>query len=91
MDLLFKRYTSPFILLDTLILTHGLSEFIDDLLKTINEEKEESTLWEYFLHKVYDMSWKEFTEKVKPIETKPIDLGATINKSKNMLNNFTPN
>ena len=55
------------------------------------EEQEEKTQWEFFLHKVYDKTWKEFINEIKTSnEQKEIDLGATLNKSKNMLKNFTP-
>ena len=91
MDLLFSRYASPFVLLDSLILTNSTSEFISDMFKFINEEQEEKTQWEFFLHKVYDKTWKEFIDEIKTSnEQKEIDLGATLNKSKNMLKNFTP-
>ena len=92
MDLLFSRYASPLILLDNLILTNSTSDFIDDFFKFINEEKEEKTQWEFFLHKIYDKTWKEFIDEIKPSnnEQKAVDLGATIRKSKDMLNNFTP-
>ena len=91
MDLLFKRYASPFILIDNLILTNSSSSFIDDFIDFINEEKEEQIRWEFFLHKVFDKSWKEFCDEVsQPIDDKEIDLGATVKKSKDMLNNFTP-
>ena len=91
MDLLYKRYESPFILIDNLILTNSSSSFIDDLINFINEEKEEQTRWEFFLHRVFDKSWKKFCDEVsQPIDDKEIDLGATVKKSKNMLNNFTP-
>ena len=87
MDLLFVRYASPFILLDGLILTNSLKNFVDDFFDFINEDRE----WEFFLHKVYDKSWSEFSNEMKQSENqKPIDLGATLMKSKNMLNNFTP-
>ena len=88
MDLLFVRYASPFVLLDGLILTNSLKNFVDDFFDFINEDRE----WEFFLHKVYDKSWSEFSNDMKQSENqKPVDLGATIVKSKNMLNNFTPN
>ena len=88
MDLLFVRYASPFVLLDGLILTNSLKNFVDDFFDFINKDRE----WEFFLHKVYDKSWSEFSNDMKQSENqKPIDLGATIVKSKNMLNNFTPN
>ena len=93
MDLLFKRYASPFILIDNLILTNSSSSFIDDLIDFINKEKEEQINWEFFLHKVFDKSWKEFCDELiaqESINDEKIDLGATFKKSKNMLNNFTP-
>ena len=86
MDLLFKRYASPFILLDNLISTSSLTSFIVEMWETVNEEK----LWDYFMHKVFDKSWNEFVDDVKPKKTKMIDVGATLIKSKNMLKNFTP-
>lgn len=89
--MLFKRYASPFILLDTLILTNSISDFISDMFKFINEEQEEKTQWEFFLHKVYDKTWKEFIDEISVSkEQKTIDLGATLKKSKNMLKDFTP-
>ena len=87
MDLLFKRYASPFVLLDSLILTHSLNNFISDFIDFVNKDKE----WEFFLHKIYDKSWSEFSDSIKQSDDhKPIDLGATLIKSKNILNNFTP-
>lgn len=91
MDLLFSRYASPFVLLDNLILTSSTSDFINDMFKFINAEKEEQAQWEFFLHKVYDKSWKEFLDEINVSDgQKEVDLGATLKKSKNMLKNFTP-
>ena len=91
MDLLFVRYASPFVLLDGLILTNSLNNFVDDFFDFIIEERKEKSEWEFFLHKVYDQSWSDFVKEIEQSENqKPIDLGATIVKSKNMLNNFTP-
>lgn len=87
MDLLFSKYASPFILLDGLILTSSLTSFIDDFIGFVSDKIQ----WELFLHKVFDKTWSEFKSEVKPSNTdKEIDLGATIIKSKDMLNNFTP-
>ena len=87
MDLLFKRYASSFVLLDSLIITNSLNSFVDDFFDFVKEDNE----WEFFLHKVYDKSWSEFSDSIKQSENQePIDLGATLNKSKNILNNFTP-
>ena len=91
MDLLFKRYASPFVLLDNLIATASLSNFIDDLFKFIGEEKQEETTWQFFLHKVFDKSWKDFCEEIASVDkAEKVDVGATIKKSHDMLNNFTP-
>ena len=91
MDLLFKRYTSPFLLLDNLIQTNSLSSFIDDIFKFINSENQERTHWEFFLHKVYDESWNDFIERTKSEEnSQTVDLGATLKNSIKMLINFTP-
>ena len=87
MDLLFKRYASPFLLLDSLILTNSLNKFISDFIDFVNKDKE----WEFFLHKIYDQTWDEFSDSIKQSNDQtPIDLGATLMKSKNILNNFTP-
>ena len=91
MDLLFSRYASPFVLLDNFLLTNSLSDFIDDMFKLINEERKEKTQWEFFLHKVYEKTWKEFIDEINiSNEEKEIDLGATLRKSKDILKNFTP-
>ena len=87
MDLLFTRYASPFVLLDGLIMTNSLNSFVDDFFDFVNEERN----WEFFLHKVYDQSWSDFVKEIEQSgNQKPIDLGATLMKSKTMLNNFTP-
>lgn len=86
MDLLFTKYASPFVLLDGLIQSNGLSDFINDFIQ-FHQERE---AWEFFLHKVFDISWDEFRKSLIPHEEEKIDVGATFVKSKNMLNNFTP-
>lgn len=91
MDLLFKRYASPFLLLDNLIQTNSLSSYIDDIFKFINSENQERTQWEFFLHRVYDESWTDFIERIKSEEnSQTVDLGATLKNSREMLINFTP-
>lgn len=91
MDLLFVRYASPFCLIDGLILTNSLNNFVDDFFDFVIDERKERSQWEFFLHKVYDKSWSEFSKEIEQSENqKPVDLGATLTKSKNMLSNFTP-
>ena len=90
MDLLFKRYASPFLLLDGYIQTSRLCEFIDTLCK----QKVEDDRWEFFLHKVWDKSYPEFCEEVKTTQSlnnmSDQDVEKTIQKSMNILQNFNP-
>ena len=91
MDLLFKRYASPFVLLDEYIASGSLSDFIDDFFKFIGEENQEEAKWQFFLHKVFDKSWKDFCDEMESVDkAKTVDTGATIKKSHNMFTNFTP-
>ena len=69
----------------------SLSDFIDDFFKFVGDEREEDTKWQFFLHKVFDKSWKEFCDEIESInKSDEVDLGATIKKSHDMLTNFTP-
>lgn len=86
MDLLFRRYASPFILIDNLIATASLYDFIIKLDEIVNEERN----WEFFLHKIYDKTWEEFKDSLKPVVVKNISFNVVCDKSKNMLKNFTP-
>lgn len=91
MDLLFKRYASPFLLVDPYIRTHRFTEFITEFL----ELREEDLMWEIWLHKIEDKSFEEFKESVKGIaknqEFTKEQIETTINDSAAMLNNFNPN
>ena len=60
MDLLFKRYASPFLLLDEMARTEHLTEFIKKFVDKENEDLQ----WEVWLHKVWDMSFEEYKRKV---------------------------
>ena len=93
MDLLFSRYASPFVLLDNLILTNSLLSFINDFFNFIKEESEDKILWDFFLHKVFDKTWGDYLEENKKSNEKHenVDLNATIRKSFDMLQDFTPN
>jgi hypothetical protein len=56
MDLLFKRYASPYLLLDEIIAMGAMRKFIDYLLNQHREDLQ----WEYWLHKVQGMSFEEY-------------------------------
>ena len=62
--MLFKRYASPFLLMDEMIATDRLVEFVDSIVKRTNKDNEESTLWEFFLSKIQGESYAEFVDRV---------------------------
>lgn len=91
MDLLFKRYASPFPLLDHMIDCGALSDFIEYAWK----EKQEEAEWDFYLHKHYsDQSFDEFKEGLKQTAkdraVSKKSLETTVQNSMNMLNNFVP-
>ena len=94
MDLLFKRYASPFVFLNSMIQTNKFSEFVDEFMKILHEEKEEKTKWEYFLHRVFDKSFNEFKEEIKVNQDNQnmsdSQIEATVLYSNNILKNFNP-
>ena len=94
MDLLFKRYASPFSFVDGMIQTGRFYEFVIDFIKTTNQEMEEKYDWEFFIHKVFDKSYQEFKEEIKiNKENQKMSeqyIETTIQHSMNILNNFNP-
>ncbi len=92
MDLLSKRYASPFLLLEEYIEAGCFTEFVESLIDIVNEETENETLWDLYLHKVYDKTYSEFLKAVKskPEEEQSVDFGTVINESMNILDGFVP-
>lgn len=94
MDLLFKRYASPFSFMDGMIQTGRFYEFVGEFIKATNQELEEKYNWEFFLHKVFDKSYQEFKEELETNkqnrELSEKDIEATVKHTMNILNNFNP-
>ena len=87
MDLLFHRYASPFLLLDQIIRAGDLSEVVSPLWEIEEEEKE----WQYFLAKVFDKSFSDFKESMKPQQgMSKQEIETTISESMSMINSFIP-
>lgn len=83
------------VLLDGMIRTRRLTEFIQETMKIRNEELIDKTRWEFWLHKVFDMSFDDYmsrvggnkeTEEVLPAEA----LEATVRDSIGILKGFCP-
>lgn len=93
MDLLFKRYASPFELLDSMILADKLLAFIEEFIQAINEETNKQAMWDMYLHKVYGITFLEFKEDCERQEKYNMDQKEAENvvtKSIDILKNFNP-
>lgn len=92
MDLVFKRYSSPFFL-DYVMENNELDQFVDMLITKVDEEK----LWEVYLASIY-VNQKSFDDWKKEIRKESIDvprmskreIDATIKKSQEILSGFKP-
>lgn len=93
MDLLFKKYASPFSLLDSMIYSCRFAEFVHEFVAMHNEETKAKTSWEFYLHKVSGMTYEEFMNqcygsKEQEATVSDENLKATVNESKNILKGF---
>ena len=95
MDLLFKRYANPFSFVNEMIKSGRFQEFVVEFVNTINKEKEEKQNWEFFLHKVWQGTYQDFTSDMennkKDLTMTKQTIETTVNNSMNILNNFKPN
>ena len=62
--MIFQRYADPFLLLNGMITAGRFAEYIHEFLQIYNEDQEEKTLWELWLHKVHDKSYTDFKASV---------------------------
>ena len=90
--MLFKRYASPMVLLDSMIKTHRFSEFVNEFIDITNEEFEDHTLWELWLNRVVDRDWNDFYKQAKTKKSENIpsenELLTTVKESVEMLSGF---
>jgi hypothetical protein len=94
-DLLAQRYASPFLILDEFIRIHQLYDFVAKILRTIVEEKVHEARWQFYLHKVFDMTFEEYVRRCeKPQhedqEMSHEQIGNIILDSRKMLDGFIP-
>ena len=78
-------------LLNQMIATQRLSEFVHEIMNIRNEEIEEKTMWQFWLHKVYDMSFRDFMDDVKTEKMSAAtkeQLETMVNDSRKMLECF---
>ena len=75
MDLLFKRYASPFLILDSYIDNGSLTSFLRTLYEKVGEER----MWEVWLYKVDNQSFDEFKNSIVEANEKVDNSTDTIN------------
>ena len=96
MDLLFKRYASPFLFMDGMIQTNRLAEFVTNIVAMTNQENEEKAMWDYYLHRaiMYEGSFNDFVADTKvrndhaSMSERTIE--TTLQQTCDILNNFNP-
>lgn len=92
MDLLFKRYASPYSFIQGMIDTGRFEKFVTNFVLTVNKEKSDKTDWEFFLHKVFDKSYNEWQEEVRTVnknqQISAVDVETTIKHTNDIINQF---
>lgn len=83
------------ILLDKMIMSRRFAEFVRETMKIRNDELIDNARWEFWLHKVFDISFEEYLAKVdsKPETMEQLPdaaLEATVRDSMEMINSFCP-
>lgn len=90
--MLFAKYASPMILIDKMILTRRFHEFVNEFVKLHNEEVEDSTAWELWLHRIFDRDFKDFKAALNGDMSgdtpSAAELESTVRDSMNILNDF---
>lgn len=89
MDLIFKRYSDPFSFIDSMLCYGSFSSSINDVLK----KNDDDTLWQFYLHKVFDKTFQDFKSQNTVEEHTPMskaEFDATIKMSESILNGLDP-
>lgn len=93
--MLFSKYSSPLVLLDRMIATRRLNEFVKEFVKIHNEDADDRAAWDVWLHKIIDMDFPEYLSRlnnIKAQEELPSQdvLEATVKESWGIINSFCP-
>lgn len=95
MDMLFQRYACPYELMDGMIASGRFCEWVDEFIQICNDERNEKTQWEFYLHRVFDKTFEQFKEECMMNQRRQnadqeFDFEATLENSKNMMSGFVP-
>ena len=89
--MLYTRYGNPVDLMQRMLETGQFCDFVGEVVNIRNEEVNEKTMWEYYLHRVFDMDFDEFMRRTRVEEPKPVDMNdveATVKASEEILKSF---
>ena len=90
--MIFQRYSDPIRLLNGMITAERFAEYIREILQMYNEEQEDKTLWELWLHKVHDKSYNDFKASIGMITKNAAptnkETAEVVQQSKQMLAGF---
>ena len=83
------------VILDKMIQSRRLTEFVRELLTIRNEELVDKARWDVWLHKIFDMEFSEYLLRLNDAATshempKDAELEATVSDSMGILNGFCP-
>ena len=90
--MIFKRYSSPFLFLDNLIIQGRFSDGIDTIYKQLDEEK----MWQLYLSipmkekSYYDWKNEVLSKDEEPSFEASKDINEVKEEAKNILKNFKP-
>lgn len=80
------------IILDKMIRAGRLTEFVREVLRIRNKEMLDQARWEFWLHRVFDMSFDEYISKVDGTEEVLSEevMEETVKESMGIINGFCP-
>ena len=81
------------IILDKMIHAGRFTEFIQEVMRIRNDELLDKTRWEYWLHKVADVSFKEYLEMLEGKHENAVSdemKKATVKESLGIISGFCP-
>ena len=93
--MLFQRYASPMVILDKMILTGRFFDFVCEFIQIRNEELEDQTRWEFYLHKVFNMDFQDYLAQTAGTtgtadDMAPDALESTVKESMGIITDFCP-
>jgi hypothetical protein len=81
------------VILDKMIHAGRLTEFVQEVLRFHNQELLDKARWDYWLHRVYEMSFKDYVAQVDGTDEEvPSDeaMKTTIQDSMGIITGFCP-